>query len=127
MYRSKRSNEGQGGPKEIVEGRPSAKENRSVNTRAGHRAGFRGSTHGWEVRCELYVSERFFEVGTVCVSSASTVLCGGRRATGVRTATHALRATKDDEGATTRFECFRRSFAASSTESQHGPSGHRRE
>ena len=36
---TKRSNAGQGGPKEIVEGRPLTEENAASLTRAGHRAG----------------------------------------------------------------------------------------
>jgi hypothetical protein len=40
---TKRSNAGQGGPKEIVEGRPLTKENAEGEPRAGHRAGSAGN------------------------------------------------------------------------------------
>jgi hypothetical protein len=40
---TKRSNAGQGGPKEIAEGRPLTKENAEGEPRAGHRAGSAGN------------------------------------------------------------------------------------
>ena len=88
---TKQPNERQGGPKEVVEERPLTKENtRQPNpsrtpSREGGRSGLervrearpRGST----------LSIPTSEVGTVCVRSASTGLCGGRSVMVVPTAT----------------------------------------
>jgi len=88
---AKQPNEGRGGPKEAVEGRPRTKEN--MEEPNSSRTPSRGSEPSGLDRvrqahpipaCVLTPASK---VGTVCVSSASTGLCGGHRATDVPTAT----------------------------------------
>ena len=85
---AKRSNEGLGGLQEIVEGRlPGQGELEPVDTRTGLRAGRVGQPWLGAGAQVGYRSTPLSKVGTVCVRSASTVLCGGCRATGIPTAT----------------------------------------
>ena len=69
---TKRSNAGLGGPKEIVEGRPPAKENIAQSTPAPDAVPDEWANTWLGMRHEVYATERLSKVGTVCVSSAST-------------------------------------------------------
>jgi hypothetical protein len=86
---TKRQNEDQGRSKEAVEGRPLAKENmgkpNSCRT-PSRESGLNGLDR---VRLAAVRLTLLSEVGTVCVRSASTGLCGGCRVTGIPTATRA--------------------------------------
>ena len=82
---AKQPNEGLGRPKEAVEGRPLTKENmgepNSYRT-PSRESELNGLDRVWQAALPPS------KVGTVCVSSASTGLCGGCRVTGIPTATH---------------------------------------
>ena len=85
---AKRSNAGQGGPKEIAEGRPLAKENaakpnpcRTLSRKLRAKRAVPRTPSGGSLGVQPS------EVRTVCVRSASTDPCGGCRATGIPTAT----------------------------------------
>jgi hypothetical protein len=65
---------------------------RTLSRESGHS----GLRHVREARFYLHFDARSSKVGTVCVSSASTGLCGGRRATAVPTATTVLTAIRSD-------------------------------
>jgi hypothetical protein len=84
---TKRQNEDQGRSKEAVEGRPLAKENmgkpNSCRT-PSRESGLNGLDRVRQAAVRLTLLS---EVGTVCVRSASTGLCGGCRVTGIPTAT----------------------------------------
>ena len=89
----KRSNESQGGLKEIVEERPLAKENTEQFNphRTLSRDNGQSGLDRIRIAATLCVKSQNFwelsEVGTVCVSSASTGLCGGCWVTVIPTAT----------------------------------------
>lgn len=82
---TKQPNKSEPSPAEVAEGRRLTKE----NTRQPNRTPSRESRpSGLErLRETATPNTPASEVGTVCVSSASTGLCGGQRATAVPTAT----------------------------------------
>jgi len=97
---AKRPNEGRGGPQEVVEGRTLTEENMeqsNPNRTPSRGNGLSGLDRVRQIRTRRYASRRntqqsgpISEVRTVCVSSASTGLCGGQRVTAVPTATGGL-------------------------------------
>src|ERR1022692_1084803 len=88
---AKRSNAGQGGPKEIAEGRPLTMENAAEpNSHRTLRRNLRAKGAEPRTLGEGTVGVQPSQVRTVCVRSASTDLCGGCRATGIPTANSGL-------------------------------------
>jgi hypothetical protein len=84
---TKQPNESQGGPQEAVEGRPPTKEN-MVQSNSRRTQSRESGPSGLDRVREAELRRQVSEVGTVCVRSASTGLCGGCRVTGIPTATH---------------------------------------
>jgi hypothetical protein len=76
---TKQPNEGQGGPKEVVEGRLLTRENADQLNPCRTQSRESGPNGLGRVReAAMNASTPESEVGTVCVSSASTGLYGGR-------------------------------------------------
>ena len=83
---AKRSNEGLGRLQEMWREGCLAKENSNQSIPAPDSGPDEWANHGWAGARVGYRCTPLSKVGTVCVRSASTVLCGGCRATGIPTA-----------------------------------------